>query len=104
MLHLGIPTRADIKPLLRVVTVPQSAFVLALTPDSVRTVEVSPDVPAAAFKVDGMPKSAASAAGRPSIKEPSPGGRIQGDEGIRCAAPNTPARRTRRCANSWPGA
>lgn len=78
-----VSDRFHIKPLLRVVTVPQSAFVIALTPDSVRTVEVSPDLPAAAFKVEGMPKSAASAAGRASIKERSPSGRIQGAEGMK---------------------
>ena len=78
-----VSDRFHIKPLLRVVTVPQSGFVLALTPDSVRLVEVLPDMPASAVKVAGMPKDAASAAGRASIKERSPSGRIQGAEGMK---------------------
>jgi hypothetical protein len=78
-----VSDRFHVKPLLRVVTVPQSAFVLALTPDSVRVVEVSADMPAFAVKVADMPKDAASAAGRASIKERSPSGRIQGAEGMK---------------------
>ncbi len=78
-----VSDRFHVKPLLRVVTVPQSGFVLALTPDSVRLVEVMPDMPASAVKVAGMPKDAASAAGRASIKERSPSGRIQGAEGMK---------------------
>ena len=79
----AVSDRFHVKPLLRVVTVPQSAFVLALTPDSARVVEVSPDMPAFAVKVADMPKDAASAAGRASIKERSPSGRIQGAEGMK---------------------
>jgi hypothetical protein len=78
-----VSDRFHVKPMLRVVTVPQSAFVLALTPDSVRVVEVFADMPPFAVKVDGMPKDAASAAGRASIKERSPSGRIQGAEGMK---------------------
>jgi hypothetical protein len=78
-----VSDRFHIKPLLRVMTVPQSAFVLALTADSVRVIEVFPDMPAHAVKVEGMPKDAASAAGRASIKERSPSGRIQGAEGMK---------------------
>ncbi len=78
-----VSDRFHIKPLLRVMTVPQSAFVLALTAESVRVIEVFPDMPAHAVKVEGMPKDAASAAGRASIKERSPSGRIQGAEGMK---------------------
>jgi hypothetical protein len=78
-----VSDRFHVKPLLRAVTVPQCAFVLALAQNSVRVVEVSADMPAFALKVDGMPKDAASAAGRASIMDRSPSGRIQGSEGIK---------------------
>jgi hypothetical protein len=75
--------RFRLKPLLRAVTVPQSAFVLALAQNGARVVEVSADLPAFEVKVDGMPRDAASAAGRASIKDRSPSGRIQGSEGMK---------------------
>jgi len=76
-----VSDRFYVKPLLRSVTVPQSAFVLALAQGSVRLVEVSADMPAFAVKVDGMPKDAASAVGKASILDRSPSGRVQGSEG-----------------------
>jgi hypothetical protein len=76
-----VSDRFHVKPLLRSVTVPQSAFVLALAQGSVRLVEVSGDMPAFAVSVDGMPKDAASAVGKASILDRSPSGRIQGSEG-----------------------
>jgi hypothetical protein len=78
-----VSDRFYVKPLLRAVTVPQSAFVLALAQNSVRVVEVSADLPAFEVRVDGMPKDVASAAGKTSIKDRSPSGRIQGSEGMK---------------------
>jgi hypothetical protein len=76
-----VSDRLHIKPLLRCITVPQTAFVLALAQGSVRLVEVSSEMPAFAVKVDGMPTDAASAVGKTSILDRSPSGRIQGSEG-----------------------
>jgi hypothetical protein len=73
--------RFYIKPLLRAVTVPQSAFVLALAQGSVRLIEVSGDMPAFELTVPNMPKDAASAVGKASILDRSPSGRLQGTEG-----------------------
>ncbi|MGH8660080.1 MAG: hypothetical protein ACREV4_16870 [Gammaproteobacteria bacterium] len=73
--------RFFIKPLLRAITVPQSAFLLALAQGSVRLIEVSGDMPALEVKVAGMPKDAASAVGKASILGRAPSGRIQGSEG-----------------------
>ncbi len=72
-----------IKPLLRSVTVPQFALVLALAQNSTRVVEVTADLPAFALKVDGMPSDAASAVGqaKDSLRDRAPSGRIQGSEG-----------------------
>ncbi|MBY0528187.1 MAG: hypothetical protein K2R98_32630 [Gemmataceae bacterium] len=78
-----VSDRFHVKPLLRAITVPQSAFVLALAQNSVRVIEVSAEMPAFEVKVEGMPKDAASAAGKASIKDRSPSGRIQGSEGMK---------------------
>jgi hypothetical protein len=73
--------RFFIKPLLRALTVSQSAYVLALAQDSVRLVEVSGDLPSVAVKVEGLPSDVASAVGKASIQDRSQAGRIQGTEG-----------------------
>lgn len=81
--RVEVGDRFFVKPLLRAVTAPQSAYVLALSQNGVRVVEVSGDLPAAPVKVDGMPKDAASFVGRASLADRSPSGRIQGDEGLK---------------------
>ncbi|MBB5785521.1 hypothetical protein [Jiangella mangrovi] len=73
--------RFYVKPLLRAVTFPQAAFVLALAVGSVRLVEVTRDGPPFTVDVPGLPKDAASAVGKASITERSPIGRLQGSEG-----------------------
>jgi hypothetical protein len=76
-----VSDRFHVKPLLRSATFPQAAFVLALSQNGARLVEVSPDEPAAELRVPGMPSDAASAVGKASIADRSPDRRIQGSEG-----------------------
>jgi len=76
-----VSDRFHIKPLLRSATFPQAAFVLALSQNGARLVEVSPDAPPAAVRVPGMPSDAASAVGKASIADRSPVRRLQGSEG-----------------------
>ena len=76
-----VADRYYVKPLLRAVTVPQSAFVLALAQGGVRLVEVSADLPAFTVDVPGMPTDVAASAGKSSIADRAPVGRIQGSEG-----------------------
>lgn len=76
-----VSDRFHLKPLLRVVSFGQSAYVLALSENAIRVVEVSPELPASTVSIKGMPKDAASAVRKASIKDRSPSGRIQGDEG-----------------------
>ena len=76
-----VSDRFHLKPLLRAVTFPNVAYVLALAEGSVRFVEVFADLPALAAKVDGMPKDAGSAVGRSSVNDRSPSGRLHGSEG-----------------------
>jgi hypothetical protein len=76
-----VSDRFHLKPLLRAVTFPQAAFVLALAQNSVRVLEVVPDLPASVVDVPDLPSDAASAAGMSSIKDRAPRGRLQGSEG-----------------------
>lgn len=58
-----VADRFHIKPLLRSVTFPNAAYVLALSAGDVRLLEISPDLPLAVVDVPGLPKDAASARG-----------------------------------------
>ncbi|MBS1861678.1 MAG: hypothetical protein JSS68_08190 [Actinobacteria bacterium] len=76
-----VADRFFVKPLLRAVTFPQTAFVLALAEGSVRLLEVTPDLPTFEVAVPDLPKDAADAAGKASITDRSPARRLQGAEG-----------------------
>src|SRR5262245_3770306 len=76
-----VSDRFHLKPLLRSITFPQVALVLALAQGSVRVIEVAPDVEPAPVDVPGLPDDVASAVGKASITERSPIGRLQGTEG-----------------------
>jgi len=83
---LEVSDRFYLKPLLRAVTFPQAAFVLALAQNSVRLLEISADSPVYAVSVPGLPSDVADAVGLPSINGRTQdshimGGRIQGGEG-----------------------
>jgi hypothetical protein len=76
-----VSDRFHVKPLLRSATFPQAAFVLALSQNGARLVEVSPDDPPADVRVADMPKDAASAVGKSSIADRGGDRRVQGTEG-----------------------
>jgi hypothetical protein len=73
--------RLYVKPLMRAVTFPQTAFVLALAQGGVRLLETVPDAPPVLVRVPDMPSDVAAAAGKASIKDRAPIRRLQGDEG-----------------------
>jgi hypothetical protein len=73
--------RFFVKPLLRAVSFPQAAFVLALAAGSVRLVEVLREASPFTVRVTDLPTDAASAAGKASIADRAPVGRLQGSEG-----------------------
>ena len=79
--RVEVGDRFFVKPLLRTVTFPQVAFVLALAQGSVRMVEVTADAGPWEVKVEDLPRDVASAVRQASIKDRSPSGRIQGTEG-----------------------
>src|SRR4051794_37630301 len=76
-----VSDRFHLKPLLRSVTFPQAAFVLALAQGSVRLIEIAADVPPSEVAVAELPTDIASAVGKASVTDRSATGRIQGAEG-----------------------
>lgn len=76
-----VSDRFHVKPLLRALTFPSSGYVLALSENAVRVLEVLPEGEPGLLSIQGMPRDAADAAGRPSISDRSPRGRVQGGEG-----------------------
>lgn len=79
--NVEVADRFFVKPLLRSVTFPEVALVLALAQGSVRLVEVTADAGPWEVRVDDLPSDVASAVGKSSIADRSPSGRIQGSEG-----------------------
>ncbi len=79
--EVEVADRFDIKPLLRAVTFPQAAFVLALAAGAVRLVEITREGTAFAVAVPDLPTDVAGAAGKASIADRSPSARLQGSEG-----------------------
>ncbi|MFO7483352.1 hypothetical protein [Oceanibaculum nanhaiense] len=76
-----VADRFHLKPLLRAITFPHSAFVLALSENDVRLIEVSGDLAPQTVKVDNLPKDAASAVGKSTLNDRSHSRRIHGSEG-----------------------
>ncbi len=76
-----VSDRFHLKPLLRALTFPHAAFVLALSQSAARLVAFCGDGRAEAVRVPGMPESAADAAGKASILGRQHARRIAGSEG-----------------------
>jgi hypothetical protein len=79
--QVEVSDRFYLRPLLRTLTFPHVAFVLALAQGSVRVVEVTPDLEPAQITVDDLPSDVAGAAGKASIADRAPTRRLQGSEG-----------------------
>jgi hypothetical protein len=76
-----VSDRFHLKPLLRALTFPHTAFVLALAQNGVRLLEIAPDLEPGEIEVPDLPTDVASAAGKSSIQDRAPIRRIQGSEG-----------------------
>ncbi len=76
-----VSDRYHLKPLIRAVTFPQAAYVLALSENAVRLVEISADIPPTVVRLPDLPKDAASAVGKSTINDRSHSRRIHGSEG-----------------------
>ncbi len=81
--RVQVSDRAFLKPLVSVLSHLSTCYVLALSENVVRLVEVSSDLSPATTTVPGLPEDAASAVGRSSIKDRSHRGRLVGSEGKR---------------------
>ncbi|MFC6715746.1 hypothetical protein [Branchiibius cervicis] len=79
--RVDVSDRFLLKPLLRTVTFAQTAFVLALSQNAARLVEIVPDTAAETITVPDLPTDAASHVGKSSIKDRAPVRRLQGSEG-----------------------
>lgn len=76
-----VSDRFHLKPLLRAIAFPHAAFVLAISENAVRLIEVFAQVPPRLIRVEDMPKDAADAVGKSTLNNRSPQGRIHGTEG-----------------------
>lgn len=76
-----VADRFLLKPLLRTVTFPQTAYVLALSEGAARLVDVDAEGPAVDITPADLPTSAADHAGKSSLGDRAPKGRVQGHEG-----------------------
>lgn len=76
-----VADRFHLKPLFRAVTFPHSAFILALSENAVRLVEMDADLPPQTVKVPNLPKDAASFAGKSTLNDRTFSGRVQSAEG-----------------------
>jgi hypothetical protein len=75
-----VADRFHLKPLIRAITFPHSAFILALSENAVRLVEMHADMPATTLKIENIPKDAASAAGKSTLNDRTSDGRMGGLE------------------------
>lgn len=73
--HVEVADRFHLKPLLRSVTFPHNAYVLAIGMGAVRLIEVSAALPPHEVKVPGLPKDMAAAIGRRGHTERTGAGR-----------------------------
>src|SRR5262249_3250973 len=83
---LEVSDRFLLKPLLRAVTFPHTALILAISENDVRLVEVFADLPPQVVRVPDLPKDAASAVGKSKLNNRSHHRRIVGAERhtVRC--------------------
>jgi hypothetical protein len=76
-----VSDRFHLKPLLRAVTFPPAAFVLALSQGRVRLLELAPELDLLEVELSDLPADVASAVGKSSIRDRSPNRKLQGTEG-----------------------
>jgi Bacterial archaeo-eukaryotic release factor family 11 len=76
-----VADRLHLTPLIRAMTSPHDAFVLALAEESVRLVHVFANFPPERLQVPDLPRNADEATRRPSVHIRAPRGRLQNLEG-----------------------
>lgn len=76
-----VADRFHLTPLIRAMTSPHDAYVLALAEESVRLIHVLVNLPPVRVQVAGLPKNAEEATRRPSVHVRAPRGHLQNLEG-----------------------
>lgn len=76
-----VADRFHIKPLVRALAFPDVAFILALSENATRFVEMHGELPADLVTVEGLPKNMDASGARAKSRDVSPGGRFQGGAG-----------------------
>ncbi|MBL8228715.1 MAG: hypothetical protein JNL98_09575 [Bryobacterales bacterium] len=76
-----VSDRFHVAPLVRAVSFPYLAYVLALSQNSVRLVEITPSTAVDVTREAGIPENLPDALGRSLPRDPAPAGRLQGGEG-----------------------
>src|SRR5690625_5384433 len=76
--NVEVSDRFHIKPLLREITFPQAAHVLAFSENSARIIEISPDLPAAEIEVPNLHENAAAVGSHSSAKNYTGAGHLHG--------------------------
>lgn len=76
-----VSDRFHLKPLLRSLTFPQAAYIVAISQNAARVLEMLPEGDPDLIQVPDLPKNAVDAVGVPSISGRKPHGRVQGAEG-----------------------
>jgi hypothetical protein len=76
-----VSDRFHLKPLLRAIAFPQTAFVIALSENAVRLTENFADMPPSKVRVPDLPKNAADAVGRASVNNLTQNTRMANAEG-----------------------
>ena len=76
-----VADRLHLTPLIRAMTSPHDAFVLALAEESVRLIHVFANFPPERLQVPDLPRNADEATRRPSVHVRAPRGRLQNLEG-----------------------
>jgi hypothetical protein len=76
-----VADRFLLKPLMRAVTFANAAFVLAVSENDVRLIEIFPDLPPQRVRVPDLPKDAASAVNVSSLNNRTSLRRVMGSEG-----------------------
>lgn len=78
---MEVSDRFHLKPLLRAITFPHAAHILALSEKAVRLIEVSADLPAREVEVANLPTDAATAGGKAANKNYTGTGHRHGAQG-----------------------
>jgi len=93
-----VSDRFHVKPLLRSLTFPHAAFLLALAQNGVRLLEITPDREPAEVEIADLPNDVASAVGKASIWDRAPTASFRAPKARKRACVSTHARSTRCCA------